>query len=209
LPNIRKADDDVMTKKAFALSAGISPSRVSQWIRSGQLSGDAIVGHGHRARIRVPVAMEQLKRNLDPVQHLGAAGRAQLDANAAAVPPTVEEDIKQARLQQLALSNAKARAEAAAQSGRYALAADARQEMGRIAGRLMATFESAFTEFANAIMATPPATSREALRTLRTTWRSIREQRARAIGSEAAALPPLLDDEEGEDVAGERTAARS
>jgi hypothetical protein len=199
----------VVSKKEFAKLAGVSAPRVSQWLKEGKISGEAIVGHGHRARIHVPVALEQLKRNLDPVQHLGAAGRAQLDGNGAAVPPTVEDDIKQARLQQLALSNAKARAEAAAQSGRYLLAADARQEMGRVAARLMAAFESSFTEFANAILASPPATSRDALRTLRATWRSIREQRARAIGSEAAALPPLLDDEEGEDVAGERTAARS
>jgi hypothetical protein len=194
----------VVTKKAFAGVANVSPSRVSQWIRSGQISGEAIVGHGHRARICVSVALEQLKRNLDPVQHLGANGRATVDGNGAAmaptVEPTIESEIKSARLQQLALSNAKARAEAAAQSGRYVLAADARQEMGRVAGRLMAVFESSFTEFANALMASPPATSRDALRTLRTVWRSIRARQAKAAGDEAAALPPLIDDEEeGED----------
>jgi hypothetical protein len=141
------------------------------------------------------------------VQHLGAQGRAKLDGNGAAVPPTVEDDIKQARLQQLALSNAKARAEAAAQSGRYLLAADARQEMGRVAARLMATFEASFMEFANAVMASPPATSRDALRTLRATWRSIRVRQAKAAGAEAVALPPLVDDEV-DDADSERTAAR-
>jgi hypothetical protein len=199
----------VVTKKAFAGVANVSPSRVSQWIRGGQISGEAIVGHGHRARICVAVALEQLKRNLDPVQHLGANGRATVDGNGAAAAPTVEEDIKAARLQQLELSNSKARAEAAAQAGRYVLAADARQEMGRIAARLMASFETSFTEFANAIMASPPATSRDALRTLRATWRAIRARQAKAIGDEAAALPPLQDDEEGKDADSERTAACS
>jgi len=205
LPNGRKADDEVVTKKRFAALVNVSPSRVSQWLRTGQLGGEALVGRGHRARIRVAVALEQLRRNLDPVQHLGAQGRATVNGNGATVPPTIESEIKSARLQQLALSNAKAAAEAAAQSGRYVLAADARQEMGRVAGRLMAVFESAFTEFANAIMASPPATSRDALRTLRTVWRSIRMRQAKAVGDEAAALPPLQD-EEGEDVAGERPA---
>jgi hypothetical protein len=211
LPNGRKADDEVMTKTAFARAANVSPSRVSQWLASGQISGEAIVGRGHRARIRVSVAVGQLKRRLDVVQHLGAAGRARLDGNGAAaastVEPTVEDDIKQARLQQLALSNAKARAEAAAQSGRYLLAADARQELGRVAARLMATFESSFTEFANAIMASPPTTSRDALRTLRSTWRTIRVRQAKAAGDEAVALPPLVDDEV-DDADSERTAAR-
>jgi DNA-binding transcriptional regulator YdaS (Cro superfamily) len=211
LPNGRKADDEVVTtKKRFAALANVSPSRVSQWIAKGQLSGEAIVGHGHRARIRVAVAKEQLRRNLDVVQHLGAAGRARLDGNGAAaastVEPTVEDDIKQARLQQLALSNAKARAEAAAQSGRYLLAADARQELGRVAARLMAAFESSFTEFANAIMAAPPATSRDALRTLRAIWWTIRARQAKAAGAEAVALPPLVDDEV-DDADSERTAA--
>jgi predicted transcriptional regulator len=96
---------------------------------------------------------------------LGANGRASVDGKGAAGLSTVEEEIKTARLQQLALSNAKAAAEAAAQSGRYVRAADARQEMGRAAARLMAVFEASFSEFANAVMASPPATSRDALRT--------------------------------------------
>jgi hypothetical protein len=200
------SDSDVVSKKDFAKIAGVSAPRVSQWLATGQINGDALVGRGHRARIRVAVAKEQLKRNLDVVQYLGANGRATLDGKGAAVAPTVEEDIKAARLQQLALSNAKAAAEAAAQSGRYTLAADARQEMGRVAGRLMVVFEASFSEFANAVMANPPATSRDALRTLRTIWRAIRERQAKTAGAEAAALPPLLDDEI-DDADSERTAA--
>jgi hypothetical protein len=191
----------VVTKKEFAGLAHVTAGRVSQWLKEGKISGEAIVGHGHRARICVAVAMEQLRRNLDPVQHLGAAGRATVNGNGAAVPPVVEDQIKSARLQQLVLSNAAAAAEAAAQSGRYVPAAGARQEMGRVAARLMAAFESSFMEFANALMASPPATSRDALRTLRSTWRSIRARQARAAGDEAVAMPPLLDGEEGKDAA--------
>jgi hypothetical protein len=205
LPNRRKADDEIVTKRTFATLARVSPGRVSQWLREGKISGDALVGRGHRARIRVAVALEQLGKNLDVVQHLGANGRART-GNRAAVAPTIEEDIKAARLEQLALSNAKAAAEAAIRSGRYVLADDARQEMGRIAARLMAVFESSFTEFANAMLATPPATSRDALRTLRATWRPIRVRQAKATGDEAAALPPLMDDDEGVEDANSQSA---
>ena len=69
--------DEIVTKKKFAELTGVLQPRVSQWIKSGQISGDALVGEGHPARIRVAVAMEQLNRNLDPPQHLGANGRAQ------------------------------------------------------------------------------------------------------------------------------------
>jgi hypothetical protein len=59
--------DEIVTKKQFAALAGVGQARVSQWIAAGQISGAAMVGVGHRARIRVAAAMEQLKRNLDPV----------------------------------------------------------------------------------------------------------------------------------------------
>jgi hypothetical protein len=190
--------NDVVTKSEFAALANVSRGRVSQWLNSGQLSGDALVGAGQRARIRVSVAMQQLGKNLDVVQHLGANGRAQLDGTAR-VPDPVEQRIKAARLEQLALGNAKAAADAAIRSGRYVVADDAKQELGRVAARLMATFEASFTEFANAIMSSPPTTSRDALRTLRAVWRSIRARQAKAVGEEAAALPLMLDDEEEEE----------
>jgi hypothetical protein len=205
------SDRDVVSSKSeFARIAGVSAPRVSQWLKEGKISGDALVGRGHRARICVAVALEQLKRNLDVVQHLGAAGRAQLGGNGAAVAhtvePTIEDSIKAERFRQLALSNAKAAAEGALRSGRYVRADDARQELGRVASRLMAVFESSFTEFANVIMASPPATSRDALRTLRATWRAIRLRQAKAAGAEAIALPPMLDDEV-DDAGSERAAA--
>jgi hypothetical protein len=191
--------NEVVTKSEFAALANVSRGRVSQWLNSGQLSGDALVGAGQRARIRVSEAMRQLGKNLDVVQHLGANGRAQLDgAGTARVPDPVEQQIKAARLEQLALGNAKAAADAAIRSGRYVVTDDVKQELGRVAARLMATLEASLTEFANAVMASPPATSRDALRTLRTTWRGIRMRQAKAAGEEAAALPLMLDDEEEE-----------
>lgn len=190
---------EVVTKSEFAALTGVTCGRVSQWIAAKKIDGDALVGRGHRARIRVDVATAQLKRTLDVDQRL-ANGRAKVDGDA--VPDTVEQNIKTARLAQIELSNAKAAAEARVRSGRYVKTDDARQEMGRVAARLMAVFESSLTEFANAVVASPPQTSRDALRTLRAAWRQIRVRQAKARGEEAAALPPLVEDEEDAD--GER-----
>ena len=191
---LKSMTDEIVTKKQFAALAGVTPGRVAQWLKSGQVGGDALVGRGHRARIRVAAAMRQLSRNLDVVQHLGANGRAQVDANGGEVPDTIETGIKAARREQLALSNGKAAAEAAARSGRYVLAEAARQETGRAVAGLLAVFESALGEFANAVMAEPPKTQRDALRTLRTAWRAIRNRAAKAKGAEAAGLPPLVEE---------------
>ena len=186
--------DEIATKKQFAAIAGVTPGCVSQWLAAGKIGPDALVGVGHRARINVAVAMAQLKLRLDPVQHLGANGRAQVDGTDDEVLETVEANIKAARLEQLALSNGKAAAEAAARSGRYCLADGARQETGRAVAGLLAVFESALGEFANAVMAEKPKTQRDALRTLRTAWRQIRIRAAKARGADAAALPSLVEE---------------
>jgi hypothetical protein len=184
-----ESNDQVVSKSEFAVIAGVGRVRVSQYLAERKIYGDAIVGTGRKARIRVGVALEQLRRNLDVVQHLGANGRAQVDGADGAVPETIETGIKAARLQQLALStlsNGKAAAEAAARSGRYCLADEARQETGRAVAGLLAVFESALGEFANAVLADPPKTQRDALRVLRATWREIRIRQAKAKGAEAA-----------------------
>ena len=223
---IKFAMGDILTKKAFAEMTGVSAACVSQWISRKKISGDALVGKGCRAQIRVEAAREQLKRNLDMDQRtsLGMGAKARLGprkpgaaakaaraqealAGAAPIMPeaasealsqsdegdesTIEGRIKGARLEQIALSNAAAREEAAARSGRYVRAEDARQELGRVASRLMTLFESSLPEFANAVAAKPSASSRDALSVLRATWREIRIHNAKTIGAAAEALSRL------------------
>lgn len=184
---------EIVTKKQFAALAGVGQARVSQWLAAGKISGDAIVGRGHRARIHVPVAMEQLKRNLDVVQHLGANGRARTDGNGA-IPDPVEHSIKAARLEQLELANEHARALREAQAGRYARSDDVRQEMGRVAGRMIGMFEGALGELATAIAAKSNLPARDALHILRSTFRTIRERTSNTEIGIAKALPALTDD---------------
>jgi hypothetical protein len=207
---------DIVTKSAFASLTRVGPSRVSQWIAGGKIYGDALVGEGHRARIRVSVALEQLKRSLDVSQRISANGKAQLelpaeDNRSASVPPaeqTIDDKLKRERLEQLELANERAREERAARAGTYLSAEDARRQMGRAAASLLTAFDGALGEFATAIAAQSNLSSRDALHLLRTTWRSIRErtsdQELRAVatlpaliadGAENEAQPPVLSEE--------------
>ena len=210
---------DVVTKKAFAESVGVTASAVSHWIGTKKLHGPALVGRGCRARINAPVALEQLRRNLDVSQRTGGNARAKLNKKPAGavlgaaaitnapIPETratdarsdegdLQEQIKAARLQQLELLNAKAREEAAQRAGRYVRSDEARAELGRVSSRLLSLFDGSLTEFADAIAAQPADLSREILRTLRATWREIRTRQAKTIGTEAAALARLIEEEE-------------
>lgn len=193
----------VVTKTQFAALVGVSRARVAQWISGGKIFGAALVGEGRHARVRVSVACDQLKRNLDLDQRLGANGKAKLDASAltasdgsaAVVPDRIEDEIKRARRDQLELANEKAREEQAARAGRYISSDDARREMGRIAGRMTTMFEGALGEFAMAIAAQSNLPARDVLHTLRQTFHAIRTRESDTEAEAAAALPPLLDDD--------------
>jgi DNA-binding transcriptional regulator YdaS (Cro superfamily) len=183
---------EAVTKQEFAALVGVSPSCVSQWIARRKISGDALVGRGCRSRIHVEIAREQLRKNLDIDQRLGANGKANLEDQGD--EDTIEARIKEARLQQLALLNAKAQEEAGFRSGRYVLADEARQSAGRIAARMVTMFDGAIGEFAGAIAANSNVPSREVLSTLRKTWREIRARQAKAAGAEAEAMTAIVED---------------
>jgi DNA-binding transcriptional regulator YdaS (Cro superfamily) len=191
--------DDVVTKTAFADLCGVSGARVSQWLADGKLDGAAIVGHGHRARIRVAVARAQLKQSLNITQRL-ATGRAKLDGAAPVKPrgsadeaQPIEEDIKAERLAQLRHFNAKASEEARLRSGAYVKAADVQQQFGAVAARMLSAFEASFMPIANAIVAAHAQTPQDILRTMRSTWRETRARAAKAQGEEALVMPPLVE----------------
>ena len=128
-------------------------------------------------------------------QALGANGKAKINADAVPTADTIEDGIKRARLEQLELANEHARALREAQAGRYARSDDVRQEMGRVAGRMIGMFEGALGELATAIAAKSNLPARDALHILRTTFRTIRERISNTETGIAKALPALVDDE--------------
>ena len=153
---------DLVTKTKFAEISGVSGAMVSLWIKRRKIYGDAIVGEGRSARIVVDIARAQLKRTLDLSQRLGANGKVKFDDDPeTADSSSIEDDIKRARLEQLSLANEHARAVREANAGRYVRSDDVRREMGKLAGRILTTFEGALGEFATAIAAKSDLSSRE------------------------------------------------
>lgn len=80
-------DDAVVSKGEFARLSNVSPGRVSQWIEQGKVSGDALVGEGRAARVRVRTAQAQLKRHLDPTQMTANGVRTRIPSGPLATPP--------------------------------------------------------------------------------------------------------------------------
>ncbi len=177
----------VVSKSLFAAEVGVTRARLSQWLRSGAIDGDAIVGVGHRARIRVDVARAQLKSRLDVTQRI-ANGTAKLDGP---TPDPIDAAIRREKLAMLELGNEKARAEAAVRAGRYVEADEMRQELGRVAGRLVAAFEGALPELADAVAAESSISHRDVLHALRAAWRDVRA-RLSGVEAEAALAEPAF-----------------
>ncbi len=185
---------EIATKAEFAAMINVTRGRVSQMLASRQIDGDALIGEGRNARINVAVALAQLDARLDIGQRLGANGKANL-GGAASLDPT-DSAIKAERLRQLQHVNAKAEAEAGERSGKYVLAASARQDLGAMAARMVAAFEGCLPSFADAIAAGTSMPQRDALHMLRQVWRDARARLAGVAAEEAAAAPELVKEKQ-------------
>ena len=136
---------EIVTKAEFASLLGVSRPAVSQYISEKKISGAALVGSGHRAKINIAIARRQLNKNLDVVRHNSLSGKARVTGPIADIDDLpvehcdvgVEESIKQERLRQLELGNGKLQDEANARAGLYVLADDMRQELGIIVTRVL------------------------------------------------------------------------
>jgi hypothetical protein len=176
---------------------GVSPSRLSHWLRDGKIDGAAVVGSGYSARINADLARRQLDARLDLSQRLGANGKALFaDTGAASASPpssTLDTGIKSARLRQLELSNERVAAEVAAGSGRLVEAAAMRAEVGRIAGRLISAFDGVVGELAAAAAAVTGSPERDILHALRGAWSVARGRLAGVEAEAAASLPETVE----------------
>lgn len=217
------ASPDVISKGEFARRRGVSPGRVSQWISEGKIGGAAIVGEGRAAQIRETVAVEQLRRKLDPMQ-MTANG---LTTNLAPPPPAspqpspsapplsadllpfapppaapteplprgdnIEDKIKRERLEQLERTNREGQRQEALAAGRLTDAALAKQIAGRETARLVSLFEGSLSNFATAIAAEFKLTQRDVLHLLRGEFRKFRAETAADARARMEAMPALVD----------------
>ena len=207
--NSTTLEPDVVSKSGFATLCNVSPGRVTQWITERKIAGEALVGHGRKAQIRVAVAKAQLRRTLNIDQRHGNGLFTRLDpppsaAGDAAVlpfakpesgPDPIEERIKRERLEGLQRANRKAAEEEAARQGFYVRTDDVRQQMGRIAGQEMAVIEGRLGQIATEFAAQFQIPQRDALHLLRTEFRKIKIQASAELKAAAEALPALIEGE--------------
>jgi thioredoxin-like negative regulator of GroEL len=211
---------DIISKTEFAALTRVTPPRVTQWISAGKLTGDALVGEGRSARIRVQPALEQLKKRLNIDQRLSGNGietRLNLPAADAATslfetqpqPPRdpqpqsaadrIEDQIKAGRLESLRRQNRKLAEDEAVRAGRYVLADGVAQQMGRALSQHMAWMDGIMSELATAVAAQFSLPNRDIVHCLRTAFREARERGSADFQTVAEALPSMIEDNIADD----------
>lgn len=196
------------SKGEFAKRCNVSPGRVSQWIKDGQIGPEALVGEGRSAKILIDVAVQQLQARRDVGQAVGNGLDTRLERPVAPVaavsgspgassgPPSVKdptsEEIKRERLWALQAANREVREKEAARLGIYTETATVRAEMGRISGQMMRIFEGALPELATAIAAEFKLDARDVTHLLGEQFRKIREAAAATALAAAQRLPETV-----------------
>ncbi|MDX0677947.1 hypothetical protein GOD41_20460 [Sinorhizobium medicae] len=205
---------DIMTKSAFAAHVGVSAGRISQYIAERKIFGDALEGEGRNAKIRASVAVEQLRKTLDPSQRFGANGAATRSAPVASelsfdgpekpkapVKPTVIADpfideVAAEKLKQQKITTARMEREEALELGRYMLTDDARREMVKAVAEAFKVMEQAIPEMAKAIAAQFSMSTHDATHVLLKAFRDHRAKKARHFADAAAELEEHVEDEQ-------------
>lgn len=206
-------DPDVVSKSRFAQLAHVSPARVSQWVADHKITGDALVGAGRSAQIRVSVACAQLKRSLDINQRLGNGVTTRLDigvvdapssqpsppgAAAASTPfppaapfDPIEDRLKREKLEQIQRANRRSAREEAEKIGRLTDSDQARRETARAVAQCIAIFEGAIPQIATALAERFQSPQRDIVHVLRREFRQARESAAKALRRDLEEVAPL------------------
>lgn len=207
---------EVMTKSAFAAHVGVSAGRISQYIAERKIFGDALEGEGRNAKIRLTVAMEQLKRSLDPAQRFGANGTATRSAPTSALPDLLDEaptrpkppvkptnilepfvdEVAAEKLKQQKIMTARMEREEALELGRYMLTDDARREMVKAVAEAFKVMEQGISEMAKAIAAQFSIPTHDATHVMLKAFRDYRAKKAKDFSAEAAELDEHVEDDE-------------
>ncbi len=204
-----------VSKSEFAAIINVSPGRVSQFIKAGQIRPDSIVGVGQRAKINVDRARADLRLSLDISQRMGNGLDTRLDADAITVPqvlpfdrssppggaseppPTnnVDHKLKLAKLEQAERANRLAAIEDEKERGRFTETVEATRSMGRVATSMLEIFEGGLTDMATAVAAAFKLPERDVKHLMRQEFRKVRENASRQMRLKAIELPEFVESE--------------
>ena len=191
------AMEDLMSQAEFARRTHVTRACVNRWLARRLIDGEAIVRDGSRIRIRPELARQQLRRRIDTGQRVGNGLRTRLNGNGAPAgsADVVDDLVRSAKLEALQRANRMAAAEEAARQGRFVAAADARQQMGRIAGQLVSETDGLLHELAIVLAARFGLPLRDVAFEVRQSAMRIRARRGKAMRTEAAAMAELREAE--------------
>jgi hypothetical protein len=208
-------DPDIISKGEFASRRRVHPSRVSQWIKGGQISGDALVGEGREQRIREAVAVEQLRRRLDGIQRTANGQGTCLDLIAPTRPPLAAEPAQQApapiaapaprdgvnerialeRLEAQRRANRIGREEEALRAGKFILAEESAAQYARLSSDIVAALEGALGDMATSLASRFSLPPRDLLHALRAEFGAMRARLERVAEARKAAAPKFVEHE--------------
>lgn len=203
-----------LSKGEFAARMGVTPGRVSQWIKEGKIPPEAMEGAGHRARIHADIAARCITERTDPGQRLGNGLGTAIRAETFAAPAlpldpltprpmTVAEQIAAEQLQRLQRQNRQGEEDERARLGLYTLTADMRRAMGRLALDLMSAIEGGLPEMSRDLAAKFGLPQRDILHELQASFRAVRARAAANQAEIAANLPERVTDPQDEAAAAE------
>lgn len=196
--------DAVVSKGAFAALIGVTPGRISQMIAAGTIGPDALEGEGRNAKVKVAAAKQQIRDRRDPGQALGNGLATRLDGPSV-IAPSIEEPspaplrddfdqrFKLEKLQEIQRRNRKAAEEEEARRGRFVDAADSRQQMTRLAGAMMSSFEGSLASLATAVSSKFGVPQRDVLHLLKAEFRTYQESASKRHASAAAELGETVE----------------
>ncbi|WP_245511136.1 hypothetical protein [Martelella mediterranea] len=208
-----------VTKGEFAAMIAVSPGRVSQYLSSGQIYGDAIEGDGRRARIRPDKAISQLGLSIDPAQGFGANGKAILTGAPAKAPQIAEtasprvpatelplkpsgtqdemaEQLARERLRQQQIKTGQMERQELEEAGIYTRSEDARRDMGRGISEAFKVMEQGIPDLATALAEEFGLPQRDLQKALARRWRGIRSKAASGFRDIRDETPEMVEDEE-------------
>jgi len=184
-----------MTKADFARHIGVSDVRVSQYVRDGIITADALYGEGRSARIIVDKALEQVSARRHVGQALSNGLTTKLSFDRPPVgdgplsprDPDTAELIQLERLTQERRKNRLAEIEEEERLGRLIPVADFNREIGKISQALVNTYNGMAPDIANAFAAKFGISQRDALHLVRQVMsekRAVAAEQLRQAGSE-------------------------
>lgn len=197
---------DILTKSEFAQLRGVDKSAVSHWIRDGKLAGNALVGEGRAAKIRVAEAQRQLGGSLDLGQQLAQGKR----PTASSVAPDDEDAIplapaddhaaryQKAKADTAVLDAERARRRMAQEVGVYTATEAAKDAWSKELAQLIQAVDQWWPDVAELIQQLAsdgkPLEPKRVTVALRRAWRQFRLDRAELARSAAAGLPELVEE---------------